>query len=694
MKSKGVVIFCGAAVSEKKPSSIPLTSKFTLSLLTKLFQNENYDIEDFKENLPRLETLLQIIRDAHGETFIDALKPMEYNSPNRNHRIIVELAKCGWISHIVTTNFDLFLEKAFRISGFSESKNSFGDKSLLKTFKFKNIEIPLLKLHGCISEPSSLIATIRQFAIGLPEIKQDLLLSIIDKKPILFIGYSGSDFDISPVLFDSKMNEIWWLSRGKKSGMNPKRERIMSKFKSNEIIMDISEFLEARLKQSEQKLEDLQLEETLEIEKTIDRWVKGIYPAMRLLICANILHFLGFIDKSLYFYSKTREKCLEDGNLDSIEKIKVQIACALGEGEILEKKENRTDAKKRYLEVLKISRDDKFIPMKCLAFCKIGKLLIDSANWDDAKLKYMGALKIANDNNLIDQQAMALSGLADILYYAPKNESELEKAIGYYQESLLNYQHSGNLQGQMDCYEDIASIVYLKGRYDLAIENDSMCLELAKDMGDKYKEAFSLGNIGTCYVTKGEFLKGIEKLEKAVRVCESIGDSDRFHQYLGNLGRAYMEFGKLQHAREKIQKAVKWFEQTKNKSYLVHYLTALGEISIREGKNKDAIGILNRSIAICKEINDRYELVHALYFKAIAQFELGNKEGSLMICRIALPISLEQEDRYMEGALKELRGELENDISFLNEALEIFTTLGVENKIQEIKQTIMKYNAK
>ena len=149
-----------------------------------------------------------------------------------------------------------------------------------------------------------------------------------------------------------------------------------------------------------------------------------------------------------------------------------------------------------------------------------------------------------------------------------------------------------------------------------------------------------------------------------------------------------MEMGDLNQAEILFKKAVDWFDITDNKSYLVHYLTAFAEVLIRQKENNAALELLDKSISISKEISDYHELIRALYYKGISQFELGEYSESIKTCNIALPISIKFGDKYMEGALKELLGELDNDISLLREALNIFKNLNVKNKIKSITQKI------
>ena len=51
----------------------------------------------------------------------------------------------------------------------------------------------LIKLHGCVQIPESVITILRRLIRGLPEEREKQLREIIKEKHVLFVGYGGRD---------------------------------------------------------------------------------------------------------------------------------------------------------------------------------------------------------------------------------------------------------------------------------------------------------------------------------------------------------------------------------------------------------------------------------------------------------------------------------------------------------------------
>nr|WAI02748.1 MAG: SIR2 family protein [Candidatus Methanoperedens sp.] len=97
---------------------------------------------------------------------------------------------------IITTNYDRFLEKIF-----PEYEPIIGQK-ILHT---NNISIgEIFKIHGCISEPESMVLTEKDYIEFMAKKKylSAKLLTYFAEHPLLFIGYSAEDPNIKSILSD------------------------------------------------------------------------------------------------------------------------------------------------------------------------------------------------------------------------------------------------------------------------------------------------------------------------------------------------------------------------------------------------------------------------------------------------------------------------------------------------------------
>lgn len=131
---------------------------------------------------------------------------------------------------IITTNYDYLIEKIF-----PDFESVIGQK-ILRTNIFSIGE--LFKIHGSISEPSSLVLTNNDYEEFSKKKKylSAKLLAFFAEHPLLFIGYSASDPNIQEILSDideiltvdnSLIPNIYVLERDEDINVNdyPQREK-------------------------------------------------------------------------------------------------------------------------------------------------------------------------------------------------------------------------------------------------------------------------------------------------------------------------------------------------------------------------------------------------------------------------------------------------------------------------------------
>src|SRR5437660_914710 len=129
--------------------------------------------------------------------YFDALVALDDGLPNANHLLLARLARANLISVLITTNFDRFLERAleqegiaFRVYRTEEEISRFPRGSAARE------GVHVVKLHGCLSLPKTITATVEQEARGLSPAKNDMLDSLLREFLFVFWGYSGADLKI------------------------------------------------------------------------------------------------------------------------------------------------------------------------------------------------------------------------------------------------------------------------------------------------------------------------------------------------------------------------------------------------------------------------------------------------------------------------------------------------------------------
>lgn len=138
---------------------------------------------------------------------------------------------------IITTNYDDFLEQIFG----NRCRRYIGQKVVASREDNKKVDeeiIEIYKIHGCISEPDSIVITKEDYDDFFEKSKYlyAKILTLFCEYPLIFMGYSISDRNIKDVLttivemmsveqLERFSKQIWVLGRSKESKKDNVNER-------------------------------------------------------------------------------------------------------------------------------------------------------------------------------------------------------------------------------------------------------------------------------------------------------------------------------------------------------------------------------------------------------------------------------------------------------------------------------------
>lgn len=211
--SNGVVVLAGAGVSMGPPACVPSWWDFNRQILETLKSIALSDHEPENTGLvlpdPLRKTIAQlslesleltdfsqIVSDAFaGPSWFELLDVLESDKPNEAHQLVARLAVGGKLRAILTTNFDTLFERALTEAGLPFF--------VATTLGTDPIDIPensivVLKLHGTLTERSSLIDLANQKHRGLPDKWVSWCSSVFESAATLVLGFSGRDLDLAP----------------------------------------------------------------------------------------------------------------------------------------------------------------------------------------------------------------------------------------------------------------------------------------------------------------------------------------------------------------------------------------------------------------------------------------------------------------------------------------------------------------
>lgn len=221
MENKGYphhsLIICGAGISRKDPTCLPLGEDLTKFYLThtcgkkacdQLLNTTDHLGEYLNRSivLPRLETIIGSIAEIdnvrnvrlnRSRTMLHGFEAFQCAPFNENHIYLAKLCLAG--NTILTFNFDVCIEKA--IETITGTGVVFRKESGVPTAIYRNVN-KTIHLHGICNSITTMGATIATILNGLPVKFEARFKELISKaEDVIFIGYSFSDFfDFVPFL--------------------------------------------------------------------------------------------------------------------------------------------------------------------------------------------------------------------------------------------------------------------------------------------------------------------------------------------------------------------------------------------------------------------------------------------------------------------------------------------------------------
>jgi len=245
-EQESISFFVGAGISKKLPSYMPDWAEFRnallLALVNKLHKSNTLNSREsslLKEELVEFsshqglwlkpEVVLQWLSTYISGTIYRMLQVFTLGCSNQNHWTLAHLSTLPNVV-IATCNFDMHIENAIRAMGKiyvsyacrKRSGKCLSFREFLTNMRnITNESIPLLKIHGCASSPSSIKATLTNVSKPLSQTEKKTIRSIVRQRFLVVAGYSGRDADIlSEIRAEAPRSKgILWLAHKESSSI-------------------------------------------------------------------------------------------------------------------------------------------------------------------------------------------------------------------------------------------------------------------------------------------------------------------------------------------------------------------------------------------------------------------------------------------------------------------------------------------
>ena len=549
IKRRDLILFLGAGISIAEPSSLPgfieLQNKTIWALCqglesklehyykvvyeeTKYPQKkEKNDLTKRFMNLPPEYVFMLCKRSIvsnNKESARFGLKPLDefgYAIPNENHYILAQLLANSYLPAIFTTNFDMLIESAV---------DELKEKSLFpKTIdsycrpeQFEKIDDAsgcIIKLHGSISDPNSIIICLDEVGKNCAFPKLNSLKYYLENYHILFSGYRGADLDIFSCLATVNCKGIIWNTRSEKNIL-PKIKHLLDKQKGKVIQADLNKLFKMiadKLNLSTGETKGIGLSKTRDFYKELLDWALNIELYSKIIIMGDLWEYIGKGSIGLEFFQRGYALTKQD------KEVEIQNIFLGRLAGIFYNRREYDNAR----NVCNLIMDN---------FERIPDISKLNASIDTFQLI-----------GLIEARKDIKAGMKWIIQ-SLRNQEELEKA-----DEKTRYKKGG-------IYLNAANLLYHGGLLDEAINYYKYALEIIDEFGDVHGRARILSNFGTVLLKKGETDTFIHYYKDAEYLFSETGNICELSRILLNLAIVYNKIGKRKMSKNYARISLEYFE--------------------------------------------------------------------------------------------------------------------------------------
>jgi tetratricopeptide (TPR) repeat protein len=362
---------------------------------------------------------------------------------------------------------------------------------------------------------------------------------------------------------------------------------------------------------------------------------------------------------------------------------------------------------------------------------------VDLGKSNEAKQYLQQALKITREIGDRQHEGMILGNLGIVFHHLGNNSRSLQ----FYKQGLEIDREVGNRRGEGNNLGNLANVYRSMNKLRESISCSEQAIIIAREVGDRRGEANSLGNLGISWKELGDFDLSITYFEECLKVHQEIGDQrgqinaieslgnvykkmgkvresisyyqnilgiiselgDKFMvgEILKNIGSAYEDLGDMPQAIMYYEQSLSIHQETGNRKGEEVLLGMLGLVHHQRGDHEQAIRYYEKYIVIAHDLGDPFSEGAGLANMGLLYFNMGNSQRALIYYQQALTIRREigdlngiGTDLYNMATLFGLEGDSERAISLAQEAIENFSRIPNNQKVQQTQALIAEIQEK
>ncbi len=629
-KDSKIVYLTGSGCSTYKPSCLVELKDFTKALLNfacdKHEVEKILELEDFKfENL--IEILRhQIDKDLKIFDFFDLC-----DKPNPFHYFLAKKILEG--NYVLTTNFDLLIERALLNSGVTKENVSLAitEKDFEKFQDLckqdKNKDHLLCKLLGSTKNLitnentkqyfTSLLNKIGGFKdnasiLEIESSKRNLLENVLSNSTLIVLGFSAvKDNCIASILKNGiEVKKIAWINHVEnQNGREKIYEILNSDVKSSNDLNELDKYL-FEIKRNTPNVQLFRVD--VDSKKLVE----------------------GLIDPTLKISS-------DNFNIDLLtwlnEKIKIsnEVKKFVVPHIIFFNFNRFDDALKTGEKALNILDRSKDVLDKLLVMNNIGWIYFSKGNFSEAINRFHEALLLAGETGDSKSQIIFLNNLGEIY----EKVNDYQESLKYYYESLGIAEDTRDLTEKLRCINFIVDLHEKLDHYDEAIKWYDKAIKTAESLNDLSSKAIYLNNLAAIHYKKGDYPSAAEFFKQSEKIVSELHDDDKLAIHLNNIGVFYQNNKEYQKALEKFDEALYIDELSGNLKGKMWRLNKIGCVYQELKKYSDALMWFKMGLYTAKKLKDTvmigafYNAIGKTYFfeknfnKAIIWFRKAQRKA-------------------------------------------------------------------
>lgn len=713
--SRRLSIWAGSGISLRAPASLPLANELKFYIvrkicedpvLSKLYENRLAEGKDLGKKIEQypFEAFIELI-SRHNSILESIAGVFRGGSPNKNHLLIANLMQKRLVREVLTTNFDLLIEKALE----GDWARGVDFEVYLTEKQFRALgsgpRLPaLFKIHGSADDVASMRVTLSLVASRvLSEARAKVLDHFLasDEGDILILGYGGKDdFDINPILGRTRSKKrIFYVQHPKdenvkKTEVGPSLPDAFHNFVGSTLLSHTDEVIDYLwtnlVDEDSRRLGDQLIKQVSSLDKgwrvVIDDWTKPISQPSRYFIAALILHALEQFDESSELYRQAKE------GFEKLGEEPRAAACLNQLGIIAKDRGDYPEAERLHRQCLHTA-DQAGV---AFSLHNLGIIAQHRGDYPEAQRLYRQSLQI---KERLGDQAGITSDFHQLGIIA-QLQGKYPEAELLFKKSLKIRETFGDEGGVSDSLQQLAVIAQLRGDYPTAEGFYRQSMQIAERLGNQARVASCLHNIGIIAQHRGDLPEAEQFYKQSLEIREKLGDQPGVAASLHQLGIIRELQGDHPEAERLCNKSLDVMQSLGDQRGVSKGLFQLGLISQHRGNYPDAERSYKRSMGIAERLEDRAAVALDLHQLGIIAELREDYPAAKRLFKQSLDIKHkigDQEGAALSlgelGKVLALEGHLHEAEDHVSKALEIFTRIGnkpMQKKASDILDRIRK----